>query len=57
MNRRSKIYAGHGEGSRSEAGFDILVGCCRMNGVEPYCYLLDLFTQLAHGHLKKALAR
>ena len=24
-----------------------------MNGVEPYGYLLDLFTQLANGHLDK----
>ena len=26
---------------------------CKMNGVEPYAYLRDLFTRLAHGHLAK----
>jgi hypothetical protein len=25
----------------------------KMNGVEPYAYLKDLFTKLANGHLKK----
>ena len=24
-----------------------------MNGVEPYAYLLDLYTKLANGHLDK----
>ena len=26
---------------------------CKMNGVEPYAYLRDLFTRLANGHLAK----
>lgn len=30
-----------------------LIGTCRMNGVEPYAYLRDLFTRLANGHLEK----
>ena len=28
-----------------------LIGTCKMNGVEPYAYLRDLFTKLANGHL------
>ncbi|WP_141117808.1 transposase domain-containing protein, partial [Leisingera sp. JC1] len=30
-----------------------LIGTCRMNGVEPYAYLVGLFTKLAAGHLNK----
>ncbi|MGV1849411.1 transposase domain-containing protein, partial [Rhizobium sp. L74/93] len=30
-----------------------LIGTCKMNGIEPYAYLCDLFTRLANGHLAK----
>jgi transposase len=30
-----------------------LIGNRKMNGVEPYAYLRDLFTKLANGHLEK----
>ncbi len=33
--------------------FASLIGTCKMNGVEPYAYLCDLFTRLAHAHLAK----
>lgn len=33
--------------------FASLIGTCKMNGVEPYAYLCDLFTRLANGHLAK----
>ena len=44
---------GHDEGGRSWARFASLIGTCKMNGVEPYAYLRDLFTRLANGHLDK----
>jgi transposase len=53
MNRRNALFAGHDEGGRSWACFASLIGTCKMNGVEPYAYLRDLFTRLAHGHLAK----
>jgi transposase len=53
MNRRNALFAGHDEGGRSWARFASLIGTCKMNGVEPYAYLVDLFTRLAHGHLDK----
>ncbi|TKA93934.1 IS66 family transposase, partial [Cereibacter changlensis] len=53
MNRRNALFAGHDEGGRSWARFASLIGVCKMNGVEPYGYLLDLFTRLANGHLDK----
>jgi transposase len=53
MNRRNALFAGHDEGGCSWARFASLIGSCKMNGVEPYAYLRDLFTKLANGHLDK----
>ena len=51
MNRRNALFAGHDEGGRNWARFASLIGTCKMNGVEPYAYMRDLFTKLANGHL------
>lgn len=51
MNRRNALFAGHDEGGRNWARFASLIATCKMNGVEPYAYLRDLFTSLAGGHL------
>ncbi len=53
MNRRNALFAGHDEGGRSWARFASLIGTCKINGVEPYAYLVDLFSRLANGHLDK----
>lgn len=53
MNRRNALFAGHDEGGRSWARFASLIGTCKVNGVDPYAYLVDLFTRLANGHLDK----
>ena len=53
MNRRNALFAGHDEGGRSWARMASLIGTCKINGVEPYAYLRDLFTSLANGHLNK----
>jgi transposase len=53
MNRRNALFAGHDEGGRNWARFASLIGTCKMNGVEPYAYLRDLFTKLANGHLDR----
>jgi len=53
MNRRNALFAGHDEGGRNWARFASLIGSCKMNGVEPYAYLRDLFVSLANGHLAK----
>ena len=65
MNRRNALFAGHDEGGRNWARFASLLfvgkaapravfrssSPCKMNGVEPYAYLHDLFTRLANSHL------
>lgn len=53
MNRRNALFAGHDEVGRNGARFASLIDTCKMNGVEPYAYLRDLFTRLANGHLDK----
>jgi transposase len=53
MNRRNALFAGHDEGGRNWARFASLIGSCKVNGVEPYAYLRDLFTSIANGHLDK----
>jgi transposase len=53
MNRRNALFAGHDQGGRNWARFASLIGTCKINGVEPYGYLVDLFTRLANGHLNK----
>jgi transposase len=53
MNRRNALFAGHDEGGRNWARFASLIGSCKMNGVEPYAYLRDLFISIANGHLAK----
>jgi len=53
MNRRNALFAGHDEGGRNWARFASLIGTCKINGVEPYAYLVDLFTKLANDHLDK----
>ncbi len=53
MNRRNALFAGHDEGGRNWARFASLIGTCKMNSVEPYAYLCELFTKLANGHLAR----
>ena len=53
MNRRNALFASHDEGGRNLARCVSLIGTCKMNGVEPYAYLCDLFTKLANRHLDK----
>ena len=53
MGRRNSLFVGHDAGGAAWARFASLIASCKMNGVEPYAYLKDLFTKLANGHLEK----
>jgi transposase len=53
MNRRNALFAGHDEGGRNWARFASLIATCKMDSVEPYAYLPNLFIKLANGHLAK----
>ena len=47
------LFAGHDEGGRTWARIASVIETCKLNGVEPYAYLCDLFTRLANGHLAR----
>lgn len=51
--RHEGLFVGHDEGGQNWARFASLIGSCKMNGVEPCGYMVDLFTRLANGHLDK----
>jgi transposase len=53
MNRRNALFAGHDEGGRSWTRFASLIGTCKMNSVESYAYLRDLFTKLREGRVRR----
>ena len=55
MNRRNALFAGHDEGGRNWARFASLIGTCKMNGIEPYAYLRELFISIANGHPAKEI--
>ena len=48
---RRLLFAGHDAGAENWAVIATLVETRKMNGVEPYADLRDLFTKLANGHL------
>jgi hypothetical protein len=43
---KNYLYAGSHEGARRTALFYSLVGSCKMNGVEPYAWLKEMFNIL-----------
>ena len=52
MPDKSKV-ASSGSSSIRKVAFASLIGTCKMNGVEPYAYLRDLFISIANGHPAK----
>lgn len=48
--RKNAMFAGSEVGGRNWAVMASLIGTCRMNGVEPYAYLIWVFERLAEGH-------
>jgi hypothetical protein len=50
INCCNALFAGQDEGGRNWAQFASLIGTCKMNGVEHYAYLRDLFIKMANGH-------
>jgi transposase len=53
INRRNTLFAGHDEGGRNWARFASLIGTYKMNGVEPYAYMRELFISIANDHPSK----
>lgn len=49
MLRKNALFAGSPVGGRNWAVMASLMATCRMNGVEPYAYLIWVFGQMANG--------
>lgn len=48
--RKNSLFAGSEIGGRNWAIMASIIGTCRMNGVEPYAYLIWLLERMAAGH-------
>ena len=46
IGRRSWLFAHNPHGARASANLYSLVNCARVNGLEPYAYMLHLFDEL-----------
>jgi transposase len=46
VGRRNYLFAGSAGGGRRAALVYSLIETCKLNGVDPYAYLKDVFTQL-----------
>ena len=50
LTRKNALFAGHDEGGASWAKIASLVKTCRLNGIDPYAWLRNTLTKIAHGH-------
>lgn len=50
LTRKNALFAGHDEGGASWAKIASLIETCRLNDVDPYAWLRDALTKIAHGH-------
>lgn len=55
VGRRAWLFAHNPYGARASANLYSLVSCARVNGLEPYAYLLHLFEDLPKAHSVEAL--
>ena len=50
MNRKNALFAGSDGGAEHWATIASLVETCKLNNVEPLCYLADILTRIVEGH-------
>ena len=55
--RKNALFAGSEIGGRNWAVMASIMGTCRLNGVEPYAYLIWVFEQMAKGHPRAQYAK
>jgi len=55
LNRKNALFAGSDGGGDNWAVIATLVENCKLSGVEPYAYLLDVLTRIINGHLNSAI--
>ena len=50
LNRKNALFAGSDGGGEHWAILASLIETCKLNGVDPHAYLVDVFTRLVAGH-------
>jgi transposase len=50
LNRKNALFAGSDGGAEHWATIASLVETCKLNNVEPLCYLADILTRIVEGH-------
>jgi transposase len=48
LNRKNALFAGHDTGAENWACLASLIETCKLNGVDPQCYLTDVLTKLVN---------
>jgi transposase len=55
LSRKNALFAGSDGGGDNWAVIATLVENCKISGVEPYAYLVDVLTRIVNGHLNSAI--
>lgn len=55
LNRKNALFAGSDGGAQHWAVIASLIETCKITGVEPYAYLVDVITRIVNGHPQNRL--
>ena len=50
LQRKNSLFAGHDEGAANWACIASLIETCKINGVDPFAYLVKTLEAIAAGH-------
>jgi len=50
LNRKNALFAGSDRGAEHWATIASLIETCKLNNVDPLCYLTDVLTRIVNGH-------
>jgi hypothetical protein len=55
LNRKNALFAGSDGGAEHWAVVASLVETCKLNGIDPQAYLVDVITRIVDGHPQSQL--
>ena len=55
LNRKNALFAGSDGGAENWAILASLIESCKLNGVDPQAYMVDVLTKIVNGHLASKL--
>ena len=53
LNRKNALFAGHDVGAQNCTMLASIIESCKRNKIEPYAYLIYVFTAIANSHKQK----